>query len=350
MSIFSNIWGTLVVSTARGATDALGGTNLSYRYRENGGQLVYRKHRTYKSKLIQEASRIAIQAAMNEINQLYPRYIQRLQREKRKVTFQDQMANLSTLIENQRIFIEKDYGRLKDTTTNREILAVDQYGTIVPEALMLSYEGEEQLDAGQYYATSSGTGDKSQTEKSGDFKTKLVVHIDLAPQISLSSQKNIVLTPVQGRDFSRKELVSGGDFMFSVNGNIQSNQPGVYPTAAVQKFLLTMQYGGILDVHHFQFDQLGVSRVIIKEWQLGNQDCKNVQPYSFTCVAVEPDEEIQITDTIKELNQDLTYAPGLSKWQQLLLHDKFQQIAQNAMTNILNSSISTLTDMSSGKI
>ena len=81
-----------------------------------------------------------------------------------------------------------------------------------------------------------------------------------------------------------------------------------------------------------------------------NQDCKNVQPYSFTCVAVEPDEEIQITDTIKELNQDLTYAPGLSKWQQLLLHDKFQQIAQNAMTNILNSSISTLTDMSSGKI
>ena len=237
-----------MVSTARGATDALGGTNLSYRYRENGGQLVYRKHRTYKSKLIQEASRIAIQAAMNEINQLYPRYIQRLQREKRKVTFQDQMANLSTLIENQRIFIEKDYGRLKDTTTNREILAVDQYGTIVPEALMLSYEGEEQLDAGQYYATSSGTGDKSQTEKSGDFKTKLVVHIDLAPQISLSSQKNIVLTPVQGRDFSRKELVSGGDFMFSVNGNIQSNQPGVYPTAAVQKFLLTMQYLSLIHI------------------------------------------------------------------------------------------------------
>ena len=54
---------------------------------------------------------------------------------------------------------------------------------------MLSYEGEEQLDAGQYYATSSGTGDKSQTEKSGDFKTKLVVHIDLAPQISLSVRK-----------------------------------------------------------------------------------------------------------------------------------------------------------------
>lgn len=111
-----------------------------------------------------------------------------------------------------------------------------------------------------------------------------------------------------------------------------------------------MQYGGILNVHHFQFDQLGVSRVIIKEWQLSAQECKNVQPYSFTCVAVEPDEEIHITDTIKELNNDLTYAPGMTKWQQLLLHDKFQQIAQNAMTNLLNSSISTLTDMSSGHI
>lgn len=204
MSIFSNIWGTLVVSTARGATDALGGTNLSYRYRKDGGQLVYRKHRTYKSKLIQEASRIAIQAAMNEINQLYPRYIQKLQREKRKVTFQDQMTNLQTLIENQEIFIDKGYGRLKDESTNREILAVDKYGRIIPEALMLYYEGEEQLDAGQYYSSPSETGDKSQAVKSGDFKTKLVVHIDLAPpSISIKPKKRCI-DPRSGSGFHSK--------------------------------------------------------------------------------------------------------------------------------------------------
>lgn len=349
MSIWSNIWGSLVLNATRGATDIGSGTNLSYRYKKSDNTLIYRKHRTYKSSWVQAASRIAIQTAMNEINQLYPNYLKKLQKEKRQVTFASQMQNLTTLIKNQRIMIDEGFGTITDPDSGNSIVAVDKYGNLVSEALMLYYEGDEAMDALDYW--SEDKNDKGQyIQRKASFRTTTICHIDLAPDISLNSSKNIILTPVQGRDFSRKELVAGGDLTFSVNGNIVCDQPGVYPTAAVQRFVKTMQYGGILTVHHFQFKQLEVTKVLVKDWSLGTQEYKNIQPYSFTCVAVEPDEELQIKDTIQELNKDLAYAPTLGLWERLLMDEKFKQIAQNAMTNLLNSSISTLTDMTSGQI
>lgn len=353
------------MNAKRGAVNAAASLSLTRRYKTvKDGELRYVKHRTYKSKLAQEASRIAIQTAMNEINQLYPNYLKNLQKSKRAKVFNSQIQNQKTLIKNQTAMVDDNFGWILDSDSKRQIQAVDSWGNIVQEALMLYYKGDEYIDAQQYFQMAIDARTRSTRALNtvadftppptkyadANFKTKIVCHIDLAPQISLSSNKNVILTSVQGRDFTRKELVSGGDLQFSVSGNIQCDQSGVYPTLAVKKFVQAMQYDGLLTIHHYLFKYLGVTKVLIKDWNLGAPEYKNMQPYTFTCVAIEPDEEIQMTDTIEMLNNELEYDEPLKSWQKILVSDQFARITQNAIGGLMNATISELTDLTSGRI
>ena len=56
-----------------------------------------------------------------------------------------------------------------------------------------------------------------------------IAFCDLGATVSSQSSNNLILTKVQGRDYSRKELVSGGDINFTVTGKIVSNYPDIYP-------------------------------------------------------------------------------------------------------------------------
>ncbi|MCD8080129.1 MAG: DUF6046 domain-containing protein [Bacteroides sp.] len=55
----------------------------------------------------------------------------------------------------------------------------------------------------------------------------MVNFVDLQPQVKVTTKNNVVLTQVQGRDYTRKELVSGGDFEISINGLITSRYSDV---------------------------------------------------------------------------------------------------------------------------
>lgn len=182
--------------------------------------------------------------------------------------------------------------------------AQDAIGRKVREALFISFEDKDRTEGYEVKKNGQSTG----------FFTSTVYCYDLIPSISFESSKNIVQTQVQGRDFSRKELISGGDLTFTVSGNLVSHQVvyndstgGVtaeYPENSVQKFIQIMQYPGIIDVNHFLFKQLGVNRVVIKSFSLGAPTRINMQPYQFTCVAIEPDEEIIIKqDAIYEIDR-----------------------------------------------
>ncbi len=87
-----------------------------------------------------------------------------------------------------------------------------------------------------------------------------VLFADLHPQIQVSSKNNIVLTTVQGRDYTRKEYVSGGDLEISVTGKITSKYPEVYPEAEVSKFLRLMQFKGVLDCDNTILRQFGITQ------------------------------------------------------------------------------------------
>lgn len=161
---------------------------------------------------------------------------------------------------------------------------------------------------GTYY--DSGTGKVESNSEYG-----LVTFVDLQPQVQLSSKNNIVLTTVQGRDYTRKEYISGGDLEFTVNGKITSKYPDVYPEAELSKFLKLIQYKGVIDCDNTVLRQLKISQLIILSYTLPAAEYRNVQPYSLQCVAVEPSEAVElISKAAEEVDDTITTVNKWIKW------------------------------------
>jgi hypothetical protein len=208
----------------------------------------------------------------------YPRYLKYWEQKERdkylRTKSQTSLANKTSqyykLIESQKATgIKKNY-------TDPVV------GRIVYDFLELSISKD-----GQYYNSKT-----KQVEANTEFG--LVTFVDLQPEISVSSRNNIILTTVQGRDYTRKEFVSGGDLEITINGKITSKYPDVYPEAEVSKFLKLMEYKGVIDCDNTILRQFKISRLIIRSYNVPSTEYRNVQPYSLTCVAVEPSENISI--------------------------------------------------------
>lgn len=155
-------------------------------------------------------------------------------------------------------------------------------GNVVADYLELSINPH-----GSYYDNKSG-----KIEPNSHFG--LVTFVDLQPSVQVSSKNNILLTQVQGRDYSRKEFISGGDLEIALSGKITSKYPDVYPEAEVSKFLKLMQYKGVIDCENTILRQFNISRIIVLNYSFSPSSYRNVQDYSLSCVAVEPSEAIEL--------------------------------------------------------
>lgn len=144
----------------------------------------------------------------------------------------------------------------------------------------------------------------------------IVKFVDLQPQIQISSKNNIILTTVQGRDYTRKEFISGGDVEISISGKITSKYPDIYPDTEVSKFLKLMQFKGVIDCDSTILKQFKVKQIIIQSYSLSPSDCRNVQPYSLSCIAVEPSEAVEVKIAREEeIDKSIS---DTNKWIQLV--------------------------------
>ena len=211
------------------------------------------------------------------------------------------------------------------------VLALDDWGCRSTEALMLGIEVDKEIRIEQTYYTYEAFKfpDKDKyfhntgTEhKNGPFKSKILVWYDTTALITVNSDKNMVITRVQGRDYSRKELVSNGDIKFSVSGQITSGKPDVYPTEEVKKFIKVMQYKGIIKASNQILDQFGISHIIVTDFNLTSKEgYKSVQNYTFNAIGLQPSYEIEIKeDTISIIKQDVPIGkdPDYHKWTDML--------------------------------
>ena len=235
----------------------------------------------YFSKDKQILKRAAVQTASKlayGMLRSYPRYIkywEQVERDKYlKNKSQTSRANVNgqyrQLIDQQQALAEEK--KYADTIV----------GEIVKDYLELEIPGE-----GTYFDYQSGKVEPNS-------KYGLVKFADLQPVVQVSSKNNVLLTTVQGRDYTRKELVSGGDLEISINGKITSKYPDVYPEAEVSKFLKLMQYRGVINCDNTILRQFKITRLIVLNYSLNPSDCRNVQPYTLTCVAVEPSEAVEL--------------------------------------------------------
>lgn len=305
---------------------------VDMRYRLSGGttsNLVYKNAPRHKNVWVHVAKLYATQLMREEINRLTSWPIRYWEDKAQKKVWESKDANNKILIEHQQAQKE-NWGKIQipdQDGKSLSIVATDRYNTAVPEAMILYY------DTGEVHSIQKQEFRNGKWVEGPYFFTTWLHHIDLMPSVTMSSAKNIVMTKVQGRDFTRKELVSGGDLEFTVNGTIVSNEEGVYPSNDVQKLIQIMQHNGIINVQYFMFSEFNVDKIIIKSYSLGDVTYKNEQPYSFTCVAVEPDDVVKVMkDTIITLNQDLASSP-LNKWYQFILHNKWGQQLSNAVVD-----------------
>jgi hypothetical protein len=155
-------------------------------------------------------------------------------------------------------------------------------GRVVQDYLELSISSE-----GCYFDNKTG-----KIENNSNYG--LVAFVDLQPQVQVSGKNNIVLTTVQGRDYTRKEFISGGDLEIAVNGKITSKYPDVYPEAEISKFVKLMQYKGVINCDNTVLRQFNISQIIVLNYNLSPSDCRNIQPYTLSCVAVEPSEAVEL--------------------------------------------------------
>lgn len=261
--------------------------------------ITYKNTHAYKSVLVYRAQRMAVQAASQVVTNALESGLNKLKstlKSKLKLTENNttSVSESSTYNVVQDTFPTDDslhYGRKLMYEEKGSTSVVHTFyprainGKAVYESLILSYETEEPYT---FYDRMDDT----------TYKTSTVLFYDLAPQIDVQSEKNVVLTKVQGRDYSRKELVAGGDMSFTVSGVMVDKKRGNYPAEQVKYFLDVMKYGGILSVNNILFNNYGVYKVLITGFSMQQPEGKNMQPYSFSCVAVESTSNEELYDTI----------------------------------------------------
>ena len=239
------------------------------------GQVQYfsKDRQILKRALVQTTSQLAYGMLRS-----YPRYLKYWEQKNRdkylQTMSQTSIANKTgqyyqLISEQQAVAKKKNYS---DTVA----------GNMVPDYLELSISAE-----GMYFDT--GTMKTETNSKYG-----LVTFADLQPQVQVSSKNNIVLTTVQGRDYTRKEFISGGDLEINISGKITSKYPDVYPEAEVSKFLKLMQYKGVIECDNTILRQFRIEKLMVLNYSFPASDCRNIQPYTLSCVAVEPSEAVEL--------------------------------------------------------
>lgn len=207
---------------------------------------------------------------------------------------------------------EKVYGKMLVNDGKETVYALDDWGCICPDALMLGIKVDNPVKiaqsfpnyrAGAMMDSSSGTKDVTGQMNSSNSVTNNIpssdtlVWYDTTALVTINSDKNIIATRVTGRDYSRKELVSNGDIKFSVSGQITSGRPDVYPAEEVKKFIKVMQYKGIVKINNQMLDQFGISHIVITDFSLSPREgYKAMQSYSFSAIGLQPEKELEIKD------------------------------------------------------
>lgn len=186
--------------------------------------------------------------------------------------------------------------------------------------------------------------DGTVSKKEGTFTVNYLVWQDPSAIVSVNSSKNLVLTRVVGRDYSRKELISNGDIEIQVSGHMVSdfNNRDTYPKNRVQQFIQTMQYKGVIEVNNIILKQFNITQMVIKDYNLPSSEGSIAkQDYSFTAVGIQPTSEVEVTqDTLKIIDQTASSTTTSSKTNQWseFIKSKAQGAASSLSDSISSAS------------
>lgn len=132
------------------------------------------------------------------------------------------------------------------------------------------------------------------TEKSSNGKSTTYNFVDGHAVVKISEAKNILMTKVQGRDLTRKEYISGGDYNITISGKIVSDYPDVYPTKEVVDLKNILKHKDVIECHSPFLNIFEVYTILVTDYSIPqNEEYSNVQDYSITAVYEKPIEALK---------------------------------------------------------
>ena len=137
-----------------------------------------------------------------------------------------------------------------------------------------------------------------------DGKTITVPTIELGTAlIEVSQSKNIVKTPIQGRNGTIKEYVSDGDFIINIKGVLASNAQDYYPIDLKKELLSFCAAPVSFGVASKILDSFGVSEIVIQDYSFPqNEGMRNIVPFELQCLSETPFEIKSQTQNSQALN------------------------------------------------
>lgn len=102
--------------------------------------------------------------------------------------------------------------------------------------------------------------------------------------VSFSKSKKIVLTELQGRDGSFKELINNGDYAITIKGIICNKAPG-YPIDQVVELKELVDVNEALKVTHEVLNAIGVDSLVITDFSCPDSPFQNMQPFTISAVS-----------------------------------------------------------------
>lgn len=138
-----------------------------------------------------------------------------------------------------------------------------------------------------FLADGSGVGNPTTLDPDAG-KTDLRIDTVL---ITVNMAKNIVKTPIQGRDGTVKEYISDGDYIINVVGAIVSPYSLVYPREEVDLLIRYCQAKQSLAVSSFFLDLFGITNAVIDDYKFSEKlGTRNEQPFELSMSSDQPIE------------------------------------------------------------
>lgn len=156
------------------------------------------------------------------------------------------------------------------------------------EAIATSYLGTPiysnlQIQAGQY-----------QDPVSGDIVKYEGLRID-SVLFTVNREKNMVITEIQGRDGSIKELIANKDFSIQISGYLISNQINVAPISEKNALIKICNAKTSVEVVSGFLNDFGIYNMVIQNYSITEtQGKRSVTEFSLNCLSDIPyDLELQ---------------------------------------------------------
>ena len=109
--------------------------------------------------------------------------------------------------------------------------------------------------------------------------------------ITVTQSKNIVKTPIQGRNGTVKEYISDGDFQIDISGSIVSQNPEQYPETDVNEFIQILKSPVAIEIVSEYLNWFDIQSVVVESYNFPQiEGVRNVQQFNVTAISDTPVE------------------------------------------------------------